>query len=228
MRSSLQLPLAEIEVLDFSRYAVPPGAVEFPISTLPSGNDQSKRFIWRGRIRSSGNGTTPIWASVRIGTFRSAVFAASTLIPGSVVQRSELQVRSVPGWSSHRAKGIDDFVGKIPKRRIDAGLELRENWFDHAPEVQKGDRVELRVQRGPVTLRVEALAEERARKGESVWVSLLADQGLARRLRGQVTGEKLVWLEAKDENEVGSRAPDRTRGPSALGGGAKARAGARE
>jgi flagella basal body P-ring formation protein FlgA len=228
MRRSLQQPLAEIEVLDFSRYAVPAGVVEFPLSTLPSSSDQSKRLIWRGRIRSEGNGTTPIWASVRIAAFRSAVVATSTLIPGTIVQRDQLQVRTVSGWSTHDAKGIDDFVGKIPKRRIDAGIELRENWFDHAPEVQKGDRVELQVKSGAVTLRVEARAEARARNGELVWVSPVASQQLARRVRARVTGVKLVCLEAKDETDVSLRAANRIRAASASGGGAQTGAGARE
>jgi hypothetical protein len=65
LREALGRDPAAIEVLDFSRQAVPQGSLEFDRAGLtPSG-------LWRGAVRYGEGRSTPVWARVRITDSRT-------------------------------------------------------------------------------------------------------------------------------------------------------------
>lgn len=208
MRRSLSSPDLAIEVVDFSRYAVPDGALEFPRSTLPTA--MNGRFVWRGRLRTERNQTTPIWAAVRIVASHPAVVAITPLQPGAPVRSDQIEVREMPGWrGSEETPNLADYLGRRPKRRLNPGTELVPAWFQESLEVEQGDIVEVHVERGAITLKTEGVSEGRARKGDWVWVSL-DRKGQAQKVRAQVAGAKTVKLEVRDEANIRNRADNRS------------------
>jgi len=59
---------APFEIVDFSRYGVPRGALEFNRSGLGSTG------LWRGRVIYAEGRSTPIWAKIRLASVQPAPF----------------------------------------------------------------------------------------------------------------------------------------------------------
>src|SRR5437879_3711653 len=81
------VPGASIEILDFSKYAVPSGTLEFKRDGLtPAG-------FWRGRVVYSESRSASVWARVKIVVEQRWVEAVETLAHGRVIEAAQLTTR---------------------------------------------------------------------------------------------------------------------------------------
>ncbi|HSQ74157.1 MAG TPA: flagellar basal body P-ring formation chaperone FlgA, partial [Bacteroidota bacterium] len=80
-------------------------------------------------------------------------------------------------------------AGTRTRRIVAQGSILYEDLFEPVPLVMQGNRVNVRVRAGSVTLTAEGVAREDGRKGDLIDVSV---QGRGERLKAQVQNERTV------------------------------------
>ena len=72
---------ARIELVDFTRHAVPRGEVVFPASGLIRTQSAGTAALWKGYVRYGGPRRLAIWARVRISATLQRVRAVEELPP---------------------------------------------------------------------------------------------------------------------------------------------------
>src|SRR5207253_1266666 len=89
---TLNIQEDQIEVLDFSRYPVPSGQVEFPKSGLgkPSQAAPEAPVLWRGRLIYDKGRSVPIWAKVRILVETRVITATVDIERGQIIRAGDV------------------------------------------------------------------------------------------------------------------------------------------
>lgn len=174
MLAALQIPDAQIELAETSRYAVPRGRIEFPLERLgsPASPDQRAPVLWRGDVIYGQDRRFAIWARVRILARRSEVVAAENLRAGRVIEPSQLRVTAVEGFPAPPKQQIsmDQIVGMAPLRPIAAGTVLRPELVIRPNDVSRGELIEVEVRSGAARLVLTARAESGGHNGETIAV----------------------------------------------------------
>lgn len=172
--AALAIADADLEVLDFSSQALPPGHLEFHRGTLnkPPLNAPELPVIWRGRLIYDGQHSAVVWARVRI-TVECPFFIAAEEIPaGTVVRANQVKItsgRQFP-FSTQSMDSSKQVIGKVARRSIAAGQRIVPAALEEPKEVARGEKVHVRVVDGLATLSFEGIAESAGKKGESILV----------------------------------------------------------
>lgn len=163
-------PEVRIELLDYYRQPVPHGVVWFPRPVLPAAGDGQQPFLWRGRIRYAGNKSIPIWAKVKLSAKHRGVVAAVDLPAGKAIAAEQLRISEWEGipLGGEALSSIEEAVGCIPRRTIQAGQPLYSALLRSAPEIQAGDAVDVDVRHGNAQLRLSAKALTSGEVGKTV------------------------------------------------------------
>jgi len=190
---------ARIEVVDWDRRPAPRGVLEFPLSGLSGPPSRPEgAVVWRGRIRTASGRTAPVWARLRVGVTRRLLVAKRDIAAGQPVEAGDIEERVMEVFPRVVAKpvGAEEALGAVPRRRIRAGEVLTAAALKLAPEVRRGDRVEVAVEGTGARLRLEALAETSGRRGDAV---LVRNPATGRRFQATVEGpgRLAVYLEGK-------------------------------
>ncbi len=189
LRKSLAREQARIELVDFSRYPVPAGELEFPLSGLsaPPAGVTEAAVVWRGRLRYDGTRSLPVWARVRIRVSGERLVAVENLAPGQPVAPSQVRVEQGEWFPFTEAPltRVEDAVGKLPRRSIRAGSVLYARMLASPREVERGQRVSVEVSSGAAQLKFTAVAENGGRLGDTILVrSPVNGRKLAARVAG--------------------------------------------
>jgi len=181
-------PLARFELLDFSRQPAPAGKVEFPLRGIRTGarGQSGAAYIWRGRVKYAAGRSFPIWAKLTGGEPSRRVVARENLPARKVISAEQLVLEEylrVPATSAGFAERLEQVVGRVPRRSIEAGKPVETAWLDDAPVVMKGEHVTVEVRTGSMKLSLEAISESGGRKGESV---LLRNPSSGKRFRARM------------------------------------------
>jgi flagella basal body P-ring formation protein FlgA len=166
LRRALAIDAAQLEILDFSRYGVPRGALEFTRAGLsPTG-------VWRGHVVYGESRSAPVWAKVRVTTEQTWVEAAETLVSGKVVNAGGLALRRGPRFPFGIAPldSVELVAGKKPLRTIRPGEPVYASMVTAAHDVERGDKVAVEVSSGGALLKFEATAESSGHAGDSIVV----------------------------------------------------------
>jgi flagella basal body P-ring formation protein FlgA len=166
LQKSLGMDNAKIEILDFSRFGVPRGTLEFLKSSLnPNG-------LWRGRLLYGENHSMPVWVKARISVERTWVEAGETLAVGKAIDASQLNLRTGPRFpfDPPLIESTAALVGRKPVRTLAAGTAIAPAMLAIAHDVERGDRVEVEVKVGRAILDFSATAESSGRAGDSISV----------------------------------------------------------
>jgi flagella basal body P-ring formation protein FlgA len=180
------LPGALIEILDFSRYAVPAGTLEFKRDGLtPAG-------FWRGRVVYEGR-SAPVWAKVRVTWEQTWVEAIETLAPGRVIEAAQLTIRKEQRapFGAPIADSVEQIIGRKTARTIRAGEPIFVSMMIAPFDVDKGDKVTVEVASGEARLSFEAVAESGGRAGGTV---LIKNPENGRRFQARVDGKGKVSI----------------------------------
>ena len=172
--AGLNLPAAELELLEFSNQPVPAGRLEFQRDVLStrSGESIDTPVVWRGQLRYDAGRSVAVWAKVRISVDRTVLVAAEDIAAGSVIaarQVKEVHRRQFPA-SEISITSPDEIAGKIARRAIPAGAVFLASALASAKEISKGDRIEVSVIDGSAKLSLEGIAESAGSKGETILV----------------------------------------------------------
>ncbi|MCW8129569.1 MAG: flagellar basal body P-ring formation protein FlgA [Planctomycetota bacterium] len=136
---------------------------------LPGFRTVRVRAVCDGRWCADG------FVSVRIHVLRNTPVAARRVEAGETLGKDDLSMELRECGSADLAKSSDpaDFIGKRAKVTIPAGRMLEERLIERVPDVLKGDRVEVTVTRGSLSIRTVAMADGDAARGDTLRVKLL-------------------------------------------------------
>jgi flagella basal body P-ring formation protein FlgA len=158
-----------VEVLDLSRFPVPPGTLEFPRGGAAVPERDGDPVRWRGFVRSPGGQRHTVWAVVTISARTGCWIAAGNLKPGVPIAPEQIRFET-RNRSPLRPPAATQPAGMIPRRPVAAGAVIEDSDLDRPHEVLKGDRVDAEVCRDSIVLRVEGIAQTSGRRGDAVVV----------------------------------------------------------
>jgi len=181
-----QLPEAEIEVAEFSRWPVPEGVLEFPLDCL-------RQDFWAGSVRYAGTRRVPVWARVRVRVSMVAAVAARDLRAGEKLEPSAFRVETV---TVALAAGMlpaaaADTAGKRLRRPVRAGAPIPAAWLETPPDVARGDTVRVEVRSGAACLEFEGEAQASGNAGQTIPV---LNPQTRKRFQARVEGSGRVVL----------------------------------
>jgi flagella basal body P-ring formation protein FlgA len=185
-----ELPQAAIEILDYSRFPVPDGDLEFPLSGLRSSPQES---YWAGSVRYAGNRRFVLWARVKIAVSTSRVVATEDLKPGVLLDANRIRIETHDGLpEAGYLTSIEDTAGKRLRRMVRSGTALRADWLEPAYEIARGDTVDVEVRCGAAALKLEGRAEASGAIGQTISVFNPLSH---RRFSARVQGKGRVMVE---------------------------------
>jgi flagella basal body P-ring formation protein FlgA len=200
MQASLGRPNARIEILECSRYPAPKGEVEFPRSglTRPPVLEPQKPVLWHGRVRYAGNRNFRIWARVRISVPGERVVAGEDLRAGRRIERGQVGMENYEGFPFEDtvARSLDQVVGRVARRSINAGSPMWLRWLEQPKEVARGDIVRVVVRSGAARIEFDGRAEADGRFGETIQVRNLTS---GKNFRARVDGRGQVLVNVGPE-----------------------------
>jgi flagella basal body P-ring formation protein FlgA len=215
LRRSLPDESIQIGLSDFSRFAVPDGALDFPITGLQAsaGTSPQAVVLWRGRVVSRENSTTAIWVRVRLRVAREMVVARRDLAPNEKIAPADLETRrGVFHPLDIVSADPTSFVGQIVRRPIRAGQRLVPSLLAKPSDVTSGQVVNVDVLHGHVHLRLDAVAEANGNAGDFIWLKQLSG---GKKFKARVAGPQQVELQiGQDDSQTvsnGTRAGGSTR-----------------
>jgi flagella basal body P-ring formation protein FlgA len=203
MREALPFPVTRLEITEISQYPAPRGRIEFKREGLgsPASSDSAAPVIWRGSVVYGENRKFSIWARVIVTATLPRVVAVEALKRGAPIHASQVRAETVEGFPSRGdlAQNTDEVVGKAPWRDIPAETPIRLAGLTQAPDVSRGDTVEVEVRAGAARLALTAKAESAGRSGELITVrNLTSNRVFAARVSGK--GRARVDLETNHAN----------------------------
>lgn len=178
------LAAEHLEVVDHTRFPVPAGEVEWGAAAV-RGADGT--LLVRGVVRYGERRTVPLWARVKAKWRERRVLARSAIDPGTVIRASDVEVQEVlvdwrgGGWCADPAAA----VGRVCRRRIEAGQALASAWLDRPREVERGQIVVVEARFGGARLALRSRAESSGRQGERI---VLVNEESGRRFAARITG----------------------------------------
>jgi flagella basal body P-ring formation protein FlgA len=197
LRQAAGDPSARIEIVEFSRYPVPRGELEFDRSGYTAPPEGARApAVWRGRLRYAGNRSVAVWARVRALVPGTRLVAAEDLPAGRPIQASQLRVEAaeLPLFGGAGPQSIESAAGRAPRRAIKAGSDVPAGILEEANAVERGDTVSVEVTSGAAQLSLSAKAETAGRKGDLI---MLRNPDSGRRFQGRVGDQGKVIIDAK-------------------------------
>jgi len=195
-------PEPRIELLEFSRYPVPEGELEFTRAGLPIPPHVGAPVVWRGRLHYGGNRSLPVWARVRVAVEGQGVIAAASLSAGRPIEAHQVDVGPVTWFPLAEAPvpEMAQVVGRIPRRAIPTGMPISAGLLTVAHQIERGETVNVEVSSGAAQLRFQARAESSGSAGDSV---LLRNPSTGRTFSGRVEGGGKVVVNADTLHRAG-------------------------
>jgi flagella basal body P-ring formation protein FlgA len=203
LRTALHIDDAQIEILDFSRSAVPLGTLSFACAGLSTSGVWPN--IWRGRVTYDETRSIPIWVKVKITVERTWIEASETIATGKVIEASQLVIRKGPRFPFGPAPldAIDLAIAHKALRSIRAGDPIFAAMLTTPPDVERGDTVRVEVTSGGALLEFNALAQAPAHIGEFV---LVKNPENSRYFKARVDEKGKVSVEALQNRDQRKRA----------------------
>lgn len=201
LRKALQDDTVSIEILDFSRYPVPEGRLQFLRSGLlvSSAASPERAVLWRGSVQGDGRRTTPVWVRLRMYAERDLTIAARDLMPGKILTPEDISVAHRKVFPLHSAiANAGQALGQTVRRRVAAGEPLLASLLKQPRTVEAGDVVTAEVDHAGIRLRLPAIAETGGGDGELIRLKPVKG---GKRFRGRIREHGLVIVEAEENDK---------------------------
>jgi flagella basal body P-ring formation protein FlgA len=190
MLAELKLTGVKIEILSWSQQPAPVGEIVFPRDgmQLPQGMGTQRDVLWHGYVRYGDNHQFPVWAKVRITATFTRVVTAKSLPVGKPIQASQVRLESCEDFPFDEtvARNLDEVVGYLSKRSLQAGSVIHKTQIEPAPDVARGDVIIVEVFADGAHLKLEGRAESAGVKGSTILVRNLSS---GKDFPAQVTGK---------------------------------------
>jgi flagella basal body P-ring formation protein FlgA len=190
-------PGIRLEIIDFSRYPVPRGELEFSMIHLvqPSSRAGDEPVVWRGRLRYGERSTVSVWAKVRVGRLENWLEAAGPIAARKPIEPRQIIAKS--GWrfpfASPPPSDVSAVAGKCSTRSLAPGQMIVPALLTSADDVERDDVVDVEVVSGQVSLRFTARAETAGHRAETI---LIAATDTGKRYRARVVEKGKVVISA--------------------------------
>ena len=163
-------PAAKIEILDWSRYPVPPGEIEFPRGGLAAAPTRPVPVVWRGVVKYGAGPRFSIWARVRLLVMVARVAARENLPAGQPVRPEQLAADTVEQFpfSARPVDTIAQVAGRAPRRTIAAGTAIFAGMLETPAEIHAGEPVTVQVTSGEARIAFEGRAAATGHHGENI------------------------------------------------------------
>lgn len=198
--SAGDLKEARLEVLDFSRYPVPRGELEFLRSGLapPAATRLLAPRLWRGRVRYAGGRSYPVWARIRISVPGHQVVAVQNLAAGRPIEAAQVEIvtAELSPFSERPAGALEQVIGRLPRRSILSGSPLLPSALTAPKQVERGEMVSVEVFSGAAQLSFQAQAQSGGNAGD---VIALRNPATGRRFPARVEGERKAVIHANSQ-----------------------------
>jgi len=190
LRAAVADPDARLELREFSSQPVPAGDIKFPRGglTLPPRWQSGEPLTWKGRVKYAAGRSFPIWARAVVGIAGKRVVAKRELPVGRVIAGDQVALEDYERlpFSAPAPDRIEQVVGRVPRRSIQAGRVLSAALLEEPMAVEKGDRVAVEVRTGSMKLSMDAVSESGGRTGETV---VLRNPSSGKRFPARVEGK---------------------------------------
>jgi len=178
MRNSLGVPEARLELVEYSRYPAPRGAIEFARADLapPPAAQAQAPVLWKGSVRYGAGRRFAIWARVRILVQAECWLAARSLAAGRPIESGQLRQGTYEGFPLAEAPvlSLGQAAGHVLRRAIPAGAPVPLGALDPPYDISRGETVQVNVASGEAHLKLDARAEADGRVGQIIPVLNLA------------------------------------------------------
>ena len=160
-------PAIAFQLLDYSRYPVPPGELRFQNVGLQPDRPDGSRLISGSVVYASGR-RSPIWARVRSLTKPSGLVAARELRAGVPLDRADSQLTELTLRAADSVSSAPELDGMVPRRTIARGTALKLSMFTRLREITPGETVTVRIRSGSARLALESQAETGGYTGDLI------------------------------------------------------------
>lgn len=179
----------EADVIDFSRFPVPPGPIEFARGGLTSDRADGARLL-RGSVLYAPGRKQPIWVRIRPRIQRHVLVTLRELQPGEVVDAGAVRSEPTTLQGGPALSSLSEIEGLSARRAIPAGTRITRSLFVRARDVDPGQTVKVQVSSGAARLNFEARAETGGFSGDQILIrSPLSDQRVKVRVAGRGRAE---------------------------------------
>jgi flagella basal body P-ring formation protein FlgA len=191
--SALDITGVQLEILDFSNQALPPGQLSFQRALLnkPPGDNPQASVIWRGKLIYDDRRSLVVWAKIRVSVDRKMFVAKETIPKGTVIRADQIattRVRQFPAIESATGSPLV-VVGKVARRTLVAGQPIGADELDTFKDVARGATVHVRAIDGGASIRFDAIAQASGQKGDIIMVH---NPSSGRNFRALVEGQGQV------------------------------------
>jgi flagella basal body P-ring formation protein FlgA len=192
LRTSLNRADAEIEVIEFSKFFVPPGKIVFPVESLPA-RAVDHVAIWNGYVDVNGR-HFPIWVRARITVPQTRVIATVQLHAGQAIGAGDVRVEEVRDFptKTEPLKSTGDCISHLARRFMNPGTPIMPDDLLQPNDVDRGDTVSVEVHSGGAVLTVPAQADMAGRAGQ---VISFRNASSGKTFRAQITGKDKALLD---------------------------------
>jgi flagella basal body P-ring formation protein FlgA len=185
-----------MELRSWSPQIAPQGKVVFPRTglQLPAASDPQAEVVWRGYVLYGNNRRFGISARARITTSATRVVAVADLAAGETVREDQVRVETFDTFAldDRPARRLEEVVGFVTRARIPAGATVLRNQLNRAPDVARGDVVQVEVTAGGAHLALEGRAEANGSTGSTILVKNLSS---GKDFRARITGKGKVSVQ---------------------------------
>jgi flagellar basal body P-ring formation protein FlgA len=170
MAKTLEGRNPQLEIVELSNVAVPPGEVTFPLSGLAGVSEGP--VLWRGYVTFAERRLYSVWARVQVKVKEPRVVAAETLKPGDEIRADQLHIDTYEGPLTREAyvREISSVEGWTARNRIAPGVPLTPLLLRERLQVERGDLVQVVVELKQTRLEAQGVAEESGAKGALITV----------------------------------------------------------
>lgn len=172
LKDAVASPGVEVELVDFSRFQIPPARLEFPLSGLsrPSPARRDAPVLWLGRAEFDGGHHVAVWATVRLRARRKVPVAAAAIPARREIKPAEvrLEERYVFPYGPAQALAPDEIVGRALRHPLAAGAAITPDLLIQLPDVRRGETTRVLLQDGPIRISFDATAGAAGARGDAI------------------------------------------------------------
>jgi flagella basal body P-ring formation protein FlgA len=196
LRTAWNGPDVNMELRSWSPQIAPQGKVVFPRTGLqmPAVSDPQAEVVWRGYVIYGNNRRFGISARARITTSATRVVAVADLSVGEAVREDQVRLETFDAFAldDRPARRLEEVVGLVARARIRAGSTVLRNQLNRAPEITRGDLVQVEVTAGGAHLAFEGKAQSNGTTGATI---LVKNPSSGKDFRARVTGKGKVSVQ---------------------------------
>lgn len=200
-RQALDIPSAEVELVDFSRFPAPAGDLVFPRAGLTF-TPSNVPMLWKGYVVYGSGNRFPVWVRLKIRARLNRVVATDHLVTSKPVRADQVRIERLDGVPDvlAPAQSLDQVVGKKLLRPLRSGATVSLDDIATVIAIRRGDRVDVDFDSGGVRLRLEATAEMDGRFGDRIRLRNLENNNtFVAEVAGRNQARVVLNEEMKDE-----------------------------